>query len=470
MIKDKTPYNIIVAEDNDGDFLLIEEYLLDHIEKVVLHRASSFREFEILSKKNILNADVVILDLSLPDKSGESLLRDLKNLKIQCPVIVLTGYSDFNFAIKSLSMGVADYLLKDEINASSLYKSIIYCIERKKSSDELALSNKRYSHLFHMSIQPMWVYNPETLRFTQVNKAALELYGYSEEEFLNLSITDLWPQDERERVIEISRKFSKNAAPYNDTVQHLKKSGEIIDVEIFGSTIELDNVSLRTVIASDVTEKIKLDREITKAIVKTQEDERYEIGSELHDNVCQILATSQLSLGMLLNSLTPENKQWYYQTRDQILKASGEIRNLSHRLAPAFFEDSSMEDTLKSLINSVNIDHKWEIKLFIDEEIDNQGFNRDIFLNIFRIVQEQLRNIQKYAKASLIEIDLIIHYNKLKLRIFDNGVGFDLNTVKRGIGLANIKRRAELFNGNFKIASSPGNGCEVVVIIPLPNN
>ncbi len=466
MIKDKLNYKILVVEDNEGDFVLIDDYLQEQIENPEILRASSFIEFKKIMKEKI-DLNVIILDLSLPDKSGEKLLLELKSLDINCPVIVLTGYTDFNFSIRSISLGVADYLLKDEISASSLYKSVIYCIERKKSNDQLSQSNERYSQLFHMSIQPMWVYNASTLKFVQVNKAALELYGYTEDEFLNLTVTELWPKNEREKVETLIIEINKDAVPYNATEKHIKKSGEIFDVEMFGSSITLDNVSLRTIIAADVTEKIKLELEITKAIVKTQEDERYEIGSELHDNVCQILATSQLSLGMLQSSLSTETRKWYNQTRKHILHASGEIRNLSHRLAPSFFEDSTMEDTLGNLITSFNVEKKWDIKLFVDPEIKDKEFNRDLFLNIFRIVQEQLRNIFKYAKATVIEIDLILHEEKLKLRINDNGIGFDMKEIKKGIGLANIKRRAELFGGTSKIFSSPQNGCELVVAIPI---
>lgn len=88
-------------------------------------------------------------------------------------------------------------------------------------------------------------------------------------------------------------------------------------------------------------------------------------------------------------------------------------------------------------------------------------------LNLHRILQEQLRNIQKYANASIIEVDVLMHYHKLKMKISDNGIGFNTDKVKAGIGLANMKRRAELFSGKFEINSSPGNGCEIIIGIPL---
>src|SRR5690606_34852793 len=104
------------------------------------------------------------------------------------PVIVLTGYSDIDFGIKSLSMGISDYLLKEELSATSLYKSIMYSIERKEIYRTLKESEKRYKDLFHLSPEPMWLYDVETLKFLDINNAAIKHYGFSREEFLNMTI------------------------------------------------------------------------------------------------------------------------------------------------------------------------------------------------------------------------------------------------------------------------------------------
>lgn len=78
----------------------------------------------------------------------------------------------------------------DELSAIILYKSILYAIERYKIISELRKSEKRSSDLFHLSPQPMLVYDPDSLRFIQVNKAAIEHYGYGNEEFMNMNILD----------------------------------------------------------------------------------------------------------------------------------------------------------------------------------------------------------------------------------------------------------------------------------------
>ncbi|MEP7257201.1 MAG: PAS domain S-box protein [Flavitalea sp.] len=468
MPKDQHDFNILVIEDNPGDYTLITDYLLEQISRPIIVHAENFSQSQSILQTNKNNFNVILLDLSLPDKSGKNLVAEILPIAFDCPVIVLTGFSDVEFSIHSISQGISDYLLKDDLNASSLYKSIIYCMERKRQMLELKASEKRYSNLFHLSPQPMWLYDPETYRFMQVNKAAMELYEYTEEEFLNMTIMDLLAEEQDQKENELVNKgTSRKGNIFKGTFRHTKKSGDLIDIEIYSTPIMLYEKLFKTVIAIDVTEKILFEYKLTRAIIKTQEDERYEIGSELHDNVCQILATSQLSLGMLKETLDPSVERWYNQCDKSLVLAANEIRNLSHRLAPAFFDNASLEDTFRLLFNDFNVEKKYTVTIDFNKKLKKYVLNRDIQLNAYRIMQEQLRNIQKYAQASNIRFTMLILHNKLKMELFDDGIGFDVKAVKGGIGLANMKRRAELFHGKFGIASSPGNGCAITVEIPL---
>ena len=249
--------------------------------------------------------------------------------------------------------------------------------------------------------------------------------------------------------------------------QHKKKSGETFDVEIYSTTILSNEKMIGSVIAIDITEKNRHQYEIMKAIIKTQENERYEIGGELHDNISQILVASQLSLGMLKKSVDPTGMQWLIQCKEYIMMAIGEIRNLSHRLAPAFLENKTLEEAFRILFKSMNLGEKYNVLISFDDAVKTSHMNPEIQIQLYRIMQEQLKNILKYSKATQIEVDLFISNNILSLRIADNGVGFNINAVEMGIGLANIKRRAEIFSGNLKIESAPGKGCVLDITIPL---
>ena len=460
--------SVLIIEDNLGDFTLIKDYLEEQIERIEVSHAKNYAEAIIILNNNDLQLDVVLLDLTLPDKRGESLIKDVVSCCPEIPVIILTGFADVEFSIKSLALKATDYLLKDDITPTSLYKSIKYNIERKKTSHALEESEKRYSTLFQLSPQPMWIINLETLHFLQVNNAAILQYKFSEEEFLQMKLTDIFVDKSYAADTAILHKqIDDKKKIYKGRHKHLNKSGEILEVDIYSSNITINDVACESTIAIDVTEKVRLEHKITKAIIKTQEDERYEIGTELHDNVCQILASSQLSLEMLKDNVPNESIQWFHKSKEFINLALEEIRSISHRLAPSFFDYTTIEDTFKELLGTFNLENKYIIEVNIDFTKLKDQKNSDIQLNLFRILQEQLRNISKYANAKNVKLNISIDDSNCIMQISDDGIGFDYNAVKMGIGLANIRRRTELFSGKMELITSPGNGCQLKVSLPM---
>lgn len=269
MIKNNTAANILVVEDNAGDFILVETYLDHEVMPVIVH-AKSFGEASCILISGDVHFDIILLDLTLPDNSGEKLITDIVSLSAGCPVIVLTGYTDIEFSIKSLSLGVADYLIKDEISPSSLNKSIVYTIERKKSIKELEESEKRYSDLFQLSPQPMWVYDSGTLKFLDVNSAAIKHYGYSREDFLAMDIKELIPGED---TTEGSSCFPKEHDPLSLQVicRHKKKDGEIIQVELQSNVIDFKGREAYIALSIDITERLNYIGAIEKQNKTLQE-------------------------------------------------------------------------------------------------------------------------------------------------------------------------------------------------------
>ncbi len=147
MPKNQKNYHILIIEDNHGDYVLVEDFLKEHIPAPEIVNAKTFKEAKLLLIDKSNSYDVILLDLGLPDGNGEALIAEIIALLPECPVIILTGFADLDFSIRSLSLGIADYLLKDDINSTSLYKSILYSIERKKSIIALKESETRYSNL-----------------------------------------------------------------------------------------------------------------------------------------------------------------------------------------------------------------------------------------------------------------------------------------------------------------------------------
>ncbi len=469
MILDERPYRFLIIEDNAADYLLIKTYLSEKISKKNYTRAKNFA-----AAKKLLNVpqppyDLILLDITLPDLSGEMLVNEMLRLtNNNCPIIILSALSDSEFSILSISKGISDFLVKDELNASVLYKSIIYAVERRKNMVQLEESEKKYSSLFYSSPQPMWVYDLATLNFLQVNQAAVNHYGYSEADFLSMTILDIRPENEKAGLLKgVAQRFQGKTEVYSGSYRHKKKSGEIITVEIYSTPVTINGKLCRSIIAIDVTERNAFEHKLLKAIIKTQEEERYEIGGELHDNVCQILAASIMGLSMIQKNIPADSKLWYDAAKQNITLATQEIRSLSHRLAPAFFDDSSLEEAIGNLLKTFNIFNKYQVTFKFNPRLNTLIHQADLQLNLYRILQEQLRNIMKYAQATTIVLSLNIEGENILLRLCDNGAGFDVHAIKSGIGIANMKRRTELFGGDFELISSPGKGCTITVTIPL---
>lgn len=470
--EDDIPH-ILLVEDNLGDAFLVEELLREKFMHPSLVHATNFKQARELLKDKTTDFDVILLDLTLPDKFGNLLITEILELAPSCPIIALTGYNDLEFSIQSIAEGISDYLLKDDLSPMMLYKSMRYAIERNKTNYAIKASEKRYSDLFNLSPQPRMVLNPQTQEIIQVNKAAINHYGYEEAEFLRLTLTDIISPDYSEKTIDIILQVKPETESLKtENVVHHIKNGDRIEVDMYFSPILIDHSWHVSALIIDVTEKNQQEQRLMKAILKAQEDERYEIGRELHDNVCQILVSGQISLGVgvIKSNIEEDNQKFFTQCKDYIALALEDIRNLSHKLVPVFYEDSTLEEAIRRLLKSVNTDNRYKVMVFIDKAVSERAYSTEMQLHLYRILQEQLTNIHKYAKATTITLRISITHDVLKMTIADDGIGFNLDEVSEGIGLTNIKRRTDIFYGKTSIITSPGNGCKIDLEIPLKGN
>ena len=242
---------------------------------------------------------------------------------------------------------------------------------------------------------------------------------------------------------------------------------------IYGS----DKKALRIIGATqDITAKILLEnklvrerqaqqREITDAVLTAQEKERAEIGKELHDNLGQILAVSKLYIQMA-KTYVGRREMYLEKSCDYIETVITEIRKISKALVIPGAHIIGMFDNIKNLLRDLSLIHAIKIE-FHNNGIDEKDLDEKMQLTIFRIVQEKLNNILKHANATRAAIYLSRSNDDFILLISDNGKGCDLEKEKNGVGIINIRSRAELYYGNVTIVSKPGAGFELKVVLPL---
>ncbi len=355
---------------------------------------------------------------------------------------------------------IVQYLLK-EVDSRKETESKLN-IYKKFSEDvlnnipaDIAVFDKNHNYIF---INPKGVANPE-LREWLIGKNDFD-YCYIKGIDVSLAI------ERRKRFNECVAAKTKIEYLDKHKVPNSEYSYKYM-LRNFYPYFENDELKFVIGYAIDITEKVEFEERLTKAIIKTQEDERLEIGSELHDNVCQILTGVSMGISMIKKSMQTSNSLWIDYCEENISLALKETENLSHRLSPIFHEDIYFSQSIIKLVKDFNSPLKYKLDLNIDDSINRFVINSDIQLNLFRILQEALRNIYKYANATTIRVELTIIDNHIILSAIDDGIGFELNEVTKGNGMVNIKRRVEILNGALTINSSRGKGCEIIVRIPL---
>lgn len=209
-------------------------------------------------------------------------------------------------------------------------------------------------------------------------------------------------------------------------------------------------------------QKIKEQKRITRAIITGQEKERNHIGQELHDNINQILAGSK----MYLSSAGKKNKELEELIKyplELIDLSINEIRLLCQKLIIPV-KNIKLEELVGELLNKLR--QNTGIKTTYSYAIPDGILPDELKLNMYRIIQEQVNNIIKYAEARNVNISIKTGDGILMMIVEDDGKGFDTSLKKKGVGILNMINRAESFNGSVVVYSSPGKGCKITVTIP----
>ncbi len=399
--------NILVIEDNLEYYLLIEKYLEEELPGVTVMQVSDYiTAKERLGSKHAF--DAVLLDLSLPDDINmdelvENILQHANNI----PVIVLTGDNDNNFGVKNLSKGVSDYLLKEELNAGILCRSVRYSIERKKIQIQLEQSEEKYRSLFDASPLPIWVLDRENLRFLSVNKAAVQLYGYTREEFLSMSVKDLWAPNQEDHINKVVNANHNNF--FRLQVRHHTKDGELIYVIVKSNPVIFDGIPSRVSLVNNITARLEAEEKLIqseqrfKSLVQEGSDLISILDGQLNFIYCS--PASKTVLGVEPEEILGKNFTDYVHKADyeniqphlEKLKKSKSLQLPSYRIKNSAGEWRWIETIITDLKN--------------DEAIGGMVMNsRDITDFIYQ-EKKLLESLERYNIVAKATSDLITDYD-----------------------------------------------------------
>lgn len=358
---------------------------------------------------------------------------------------------------------------------------------RKRANDALKESEKKFKEMIR-GVQIGIMMQDKDANTILCNKALTSMFGVEEDDLIGKRMDDVVIDPIREN----GRKYKMEERPCHRAIQtkkpvkdvmmgimipgHTERTWLLVNAdpilddagEIVHIVTSIKDITERKKMTDAfIAEKINHQRQLTQATIDGQERERLEIGKELHDNIGQQLTTVKLYLDLARTTADEATRRMLEPALKGVLTMINDIRNIARSLVPSTLKDLGLIDSINELIEFMAYAHPIKFVFEYDESVDKaMAENQKIAL--FRILQEQLNNVAKYAKATTVHILLFKHEHTASLSVVDDGSGFDLSATKKGLGLVNIRNRAELLGGKAEIHSSPGKGCTLKVSIPLP--
>ena len=253
---------VLVLEDNSSDAQLLLHVLKRAglaVEHDIVWRAEDFKQ--ALSANHY---DLVLGDFRLPGWTGADALQWMRASGCNLPFILVTSALGDEQAAACIKDGAADYILKDRLER--LPAAIIHVLEERRLCNErdLALkklreSEQQYRLMFEANPNPMWVFNIETMKFLAVNEASVQHYGYTQKEFLSMSLQDMRLEEDIPTFLSEYHRWTEPHVYRIGIKRHRKKDGTMIWVDLTARDIRFQDQNARMVLIRDVTAQLQAE-------------------------------------------------------------------------------------------------------------------------------------------------------------------------------------------------------------------
>ena len=206
-------------------------------------------------------------------------------------------------------------------------------------------------------------------------------------------------------------------------------------------------------------------RDLGSRLLHAQDAERSRIARELHDDISQQVALLSIDLELLTGAIPADSEPLADEVLNRTQHIASSVHDLSHRLHPAKLRLMGLVAALRALQREMS---RAEPTIELTHESVPAHLPSDLTVSLFRIVQEALQNAVKYSRARTVHVHLQGGPEGLGLAIWDDGVGFDVDSAwGKGLGLISIRERVEAVGGTLEIRSAPAAGACFTIHVPL---
>ncbi len=230
---------------------------------------------------------------------------------------------------------------------------------------------------------------------------------------------------------------------------------------------ELSKISDKfNVMANTLQSSIESNHSLTQQLIRLQEDERKNLAQELHDEIGQHLTAIHLDASAIKSAKNIASAQESANAIEQVVRRMMEIvHTMLQRLRPNGLDELGLDSALGEL-TSTWLERQPQIKLDLHISGDFLNIDEAILISVYRLVQECLTNIARYANAKQLTISVIKENNIITMSIHDDGIGFDTTIKPKGFGLAGMKERVEGLAGRFELQTAINEGVTITIELP----
>jgi two-component system sensor histidine kinase UhpB len=477
----KAPIKVLIAEHDAHDLEMLQNELkagsIFYISETVKNEEGYCRALEKFIP------DIILSDYTFPSFNGPTAFEIRERLAPGTPFIFVSGTIGEEKSIELIKTGVTDYVLKDKL--FTLNPKVLRALkdakdqrQKMETTQQLIQNEGRLARAQELAHMGNWELDFAS-NMVRCSDELCRIYGLPPDQNRQSQESGLGyvhPEDSafvikkmeecRDLLCDLSVHYRIVHA--NGSIRHIYLEGKH-EFNSIGKATGLYGI------VHDVTQRVLLENklvqerhakqsEITAAVLTAQEKERAAIGRELHENLNQILSAAKFYID-LAKTDEVRREMFLKKSSDYIVDVIAEIRKISKTLASPGTH-FGLFNSINNLLDDVAIIPPIKIQ-FAPNGIDETCLNERLQLTIFRIVQEQVNNILQHAAATTAVISLSLVANEVILLISDNGAGSDFLKEIDGVGIKNIKSRADLFNGTVTIISKPGKGYELRVALCL---
>jgi PAS domain S-box-containing protein len=476
----KEVINLLIVEDDEDDYVLFCDYLQDITGKnFKVQWISDFNSAVAELKKK--SHQLYIFDYLLGAHTGLELISKAQEFGCEAPIILLTGKGDQLIDMEAMRLGADDYLIKGEIDAGKLERSIRYALERSDTLKALRQSEEKYRNIFERSRDMIYITDFEG-NFIDLNDSATRIFGYTREEFVHLNAIDLYDRKEdRERFIST---MEKTGLVSDFEVRLKDKFGEKKFCLISASIQKLNNdgkIYYQGII-HDITRRKRAERDLIIA-------EKLALTGRVVRTLAHEVRNPLTNINLAIEQIEDDLKNPEYQTYVEIIKRNG--RRINDLIAELL--QSSKPSEVKAAKHSINEIIDQTLLLAADravlkkiEIVKNYSHNlceltidrekiKVAFLNIIINAIEAMPE-----NGGVLTISTDVKMDKCVVTIQDNGTGISKENIGKlfepyftvkpngvGLGLATTHNILQSHNAGIEVESDEGSGTRFIISLNL---